>query len=167
MTYKQTYKTSNAWCNCSLTSAHSVPQQQAPASFPPSLSQNVSVKQISFSRNPPIQSPAKVASAGAGCTGWCPGECWVFPETETAQPLWAACCSAQSPSQVKTFSLIFGWNFLCSSLCPLPLVLSLGTAGKSLASSSWRNPFAVFVRIGKIPSHFFPRLKRPSSLSLS
>jgi len=36
----------------------------------------------------------------------------------------------------KKFFLMFSWNFLCFSLCPLPLVLSLGTAEKSLAPSS-------------------------------
>ena len=34
------------------------------------------------------------------------------------------------------FFLVFSWNFLCFSLCPLPLVLSLGTTEKSLAPSS-------------------------------
>jgi len=38
--------------------------------------------------------------------------------------------------KVKKFFLMFTWNFLCFSLCPLPLVLSLGTTEKSLASSS-------------------------------
>jgi len=39
---------------------------------------------------------------------------------------------------VKKFFLMFRRNFLCFSLCPLPLVLSLGTTEKSLApSSSW------------------------------
>ena len=32
----------------------------------------------------------------------------------------------------KKFFLMFSWNFLCLSLCPLPLVLSLGTTEKSL-----------------------------------
>jgi len=32
----------------------------------------------------------------------------------------------------KKFFFMFSWNFLCFSLCPLPLVLSLGTTGKSL-----------------------------------
>ena len=36
----------------------------------------------------------------------------------------------------KKFFLMFRRNFLCFSLCPLPLVLSLGTTGKSLAPSS-------------------------------
>ena len=35
------------------------------------------------------------------------------------------------------FFLMFRWNFLCFSFCPLPLVLSLGTTEKSLAPSSW------------------------------
>ena len=33
---------------------------------------------------------------------------------------------------VKRFFLIFRWNFLCISFCPLPLVLSLGTTEKNL-----------------------------------
>ena len=36
----------------------------------------------------------------------------------------------------KKFFLLFSWNFLCFSLCPLPLVLLLGTTEKSLAPSS-------------------------------
>jgi len=42
--------------------------------------------------------------------------------------------------RVKKFLLMFRWNFLCFSLCPLPLVLSLGTTEKSLAPSSWHPP---------------------------
>jgi len=37
--------------------------------------------------------------------------------------------------RVKKFFLMFRWNFLCFRLCPLPLVLSLGTTEKSLAPS--------------------------------
>ena len=36
----------------------------------------------------------------------------------------------------KKFFLMFRQNFLFFSLCPLPLVLSLGTTEKSLAPSS-------------------------------
>ena len=36
----------------------------------------------------------------------------------------------------KKFFLMFRRNFLCFSLCPLPLVLSLGSTEKSLAPSS-------------------------------
>jgi len=38
--------------------------------------------------------------------------------------------------RVKKFFLMFRQNFLFFSLCPLPLVLSLGTTEKSLAPSS-------------------------------
>ena len=38
--------------------------------------------------------------------------------------------------RVKKFFLMFRRNFLSLSLCPLPLVLSLGTTEKSLAPSS-------------------------------
>jgi len=38
--------------------------------------------------------------------------------------------------RVKKFFLMFRRNFLCCSLCPLPLVLSLGTTEKSLVPSS-------------------------------
>ena len=41
----------------------------------------------------------------------------------------------------KKFFLMFRRNFLCFSLCPLPLVLSLGTTEKSLVPSSWHAPF--------------------------
>ena len=37
---------------------------------------------------------------------------------------------------IKKFSLTFKWNLLCSSLHPLPLVLSLDVTEKSLAPSS-------------------------------
>jgi len=36
----------------------------------------------------------------------------------------------------KKFFLMFRWNFLCFHLCPLPLVLLLGTTEKSLVPSS-------------------------------
>ena len=36
----------------------------------------------------------------------------------------------------KKFFLMFSWNYLCFSLCPLPLVLSLGSTEKSLAKAS-------------------------------
>jgi len=36
----------------------------------------------------------------------------------------------------KKFFLLFRWNFLCFSLCPLPLGLSMGTTEMNLAPSS-------------------------------
>jgi len=41
---------------------------------------------------------------------------------------------------VKRLFLLFRWNFLCFSLCPLPLVLLLGTTEKSLTPSSRHSP---------------------------
>ena len=41
----------------------------------------------------------------------------------------------------KKFFLMFRRNFLCFSLCTLPLVLLLGTTEKSLAPSSSHPPF--------------------------
>ena len=41
---------------------------------------------------------------------------------------------------VKKFILMFKWNFLCSSLCSLPLVLLLGTTKKSLAPPTCHPP---------------------------
>uniref|UniRef100_A0A8C2TCB7 Uncharacterized protein n=1 Tax=Coturnix japonica TaxID=93934 RepID=A0A8C2TCB7_COTJA len=37
--------------------------------------------------------------------------------------------------KVRKFLLMFTWNFLCCSLCPLPLILWLGTTKKSLIPS--------------------------------
>ena len=51
----------------------------------------------------------------------------------------------------KKFFLMFRWNFLCFSLCPLPLVLSLGSTEKSLAPSSWLT-LQIFISIYKVPS---------------
>ena len=45
-------------------------------------------------------------------------------------------CQCSATLTVTECFLMFRGNLLCVSLCPLPLVLSLGTAGKSLAPSS-------------------------------
>jgi len=66
--------------------------------------------------------------------------------------------------RVKKFFLMFSWNFLCFSLCPLPLVLSLGTTEKSLAPSPDTHPSDIY----KVPSQpSLLQLNKPSSLSLS
>jgi len=41
----------------------------------------------------------------------------------------------------KTCFLMFRGNLLCLSLCPLPLVLSLGATAKSLVPSSLHHSF--------------------------
>lgn len=58
----------------------------------------------------------------------------------------------------KTFLLVFSQNFLCSSLCPLPLILSLGTTDKSVAPSSWQPPFRYSHTINQIPPEPSPGL---------
>lgn len=53
--------------------------------------------------------------------------------------LWAACCSIQSPLQLKKCCFCFvisKWNFLYFKFCPLLLILSQGTTEKSLTLSS-------------------------------
>ena len=45
-------------------------------------------------------------------------------------------CQCCITLRVKKFFLMFSWNFLCFNLCPLPLVLLLGTTEKSLVPSS-------------------------------
>ena len=60
----------------------------------------------------------------------------------------------------KKFFLIFRRNFLCLSLCPLPLVVSLDTTEKSLAPSSWHPPFRYLQAFTRFPlSLLFFRLK--------
>lgn len=50
----------------------------------------------------------------------------------------------------KKCFLIFIGNLLCFSLCPLPLILSLGITEKSLALSFF-HPLQVFTHTNKIP----------------
>jgi len=47
-------------------------------------------------------------------------------------------CQCSITLRAKKFFLMFRWSF---SLCPLSLVLSLGTTEKSLVPSSWQPPF--------------------------
>lgn len=48
--------------------------------------------------------------------------------------------------------LMLKWNFLCFNVCPLPLVISLGTTKKSLAPSSLL-PQEVFMHIREYHRH--------------
>lgn len=66
------------------------------------------------------------------------------------------------------FFLVFKWNFLNSHLCPLPLALSLGTPGKSLALSPLPPPNRHSYTLMRFPLSFlFCRLSRLSPLTLS
>lgn len=49
-------------------------------------------------------------------------------------------CQCSDTLTVKFFLTLI-WNFLCSSLCPLLFVQSLGSAEKSLVPSIWSPPF--------------------------
>jgi len=74
-------------------------------------------------------------------------------------------CQCLVPLTVKRCFLMFRENFLCFSLCPFPLVLSLGTTEKSLAPSFLYPPFRGNYRIshiGRDPSGS----SRPTSCSL-
>ena len=44
----------------------------------------------------------------------------------------------------KKFFLMFSWNFLCFSLCPLPLVLSLGTTERVWARPPDTHPSDIY-----------------------
>lgn len=62
--------------------------------------------------------------------------------------------------------LMFRWNLLYFTLCPLPLVLSMSTPEKSL--SSFQPLFWYLqVSVGCPLSLLFSRMKTPSSFSLS
>lgn len=84
--------------------------------------------------------PHRAGSPGAYCAGWYPGEFWISPEKETAEPLWATCSSVVTLT-VKKCSLIFSQNLLC----PLPPILLLGTTEKRPASSSWHPHSDIYI----------------------
>ena len=66
---------------------------------------------------------------------------WISPEKEFPQPLWASLFQCSVTLTGKKFLFTFVWSFLCSSLCLLSLVLSLGITKNSLAPSTWLLPF--------------------------
>ena len=53
--------------------------------------------------------------------------------------------------KLKIFFLMFTWNILCSSLCPLLLILSLRTVEKSLAPSTLYQLFRYLQALIKSP----------------
>ena len=76
------------------------------------------------------QLPGQAESPREGLPGPCPDSFWISPRMATLLCWWLVTLTVR-----KDF-LIFTWNILCFSLCPLPLVLSLGTTEKSLPSPS-------------------------------
>ena len=94
-------------------------------------------------------------------------EMWWTSSCSLFTPSKGECQGQQKPLWDQVF-LVFSWSFLCFSLCPLPLVLSLGTTGKSLAPSSWPPPCRYLEAFLRSPrSLLFSRLNKPSYLSLS
>ena len=76
-------------------------------------------------------------------------------------------CHCSVTLTVKKLCLMFRQSLPYCSLCPLPLVLSLGTTGKSLAPSSLHPPFSYLWTFVRSPwSFLFSRPRSPSSLSL-
>ena len=77
-------------------------------------------------------------------------------------------CQCLLTLTVNKCCLIFRQNLLCFCLCPLPLVLSLGTNVKSLARSCLHPSFRyLYTLIRYHPRFLFSRLNNPCSLSLS
>jgi len=79
-------------------------------------------------------------------------------EGDSTAPLGSLCQGSVTLRGKKIF-LMFSWNFLCFSLCPLPLVLSLGTTGKSLTPSSWHPPCRYLSAFLRSPLSLFFLLK--------
>jgi len=71
------------------------------------------------------------------------------------------------PVSEHLHSLIFKWDFLYFSLCPLPLVFSLGTSEKSLALPLLPPIGYLYTLIRSPLRLFLTMLSNPSSLSLS
>lgn len=89
--------------------------------------------------------PAREGPPRAACPGPCSGSFRTSARMEMAQPLCVPCASAQSSLQWKKCFLMFRRNLLFLSLCPLPVVLSLGTTGKSLAATSCTLPSEILI----------------------
>ena len=74
---------------------------------------------------PSAPAPAPAGTHRAGCPGPRPGSSGRSPRRRP-HSLWAACASAPSLHSTEGL-LVFRGNLLCSSLCPWPLILAVGT----------------------------------------
>lgn len=74
--------------------------------------------------------------------------------------------TAQHSTAQQCF-LVFKWKLLCSSMCPLPLVLTLSITAKSLTPFSLHPSLGIYRHWWDPLSLIFYRLSIPSSLSLS
>jgi len=75
-------------------------------------------------------------------TEWLSLESSAF-KTSLASRVTTLCSSALSPSQWRSFFLMFRWNFLCFSWSSLPLVLLPQTTEKSLTLSYYLHFYLV------------------------
>lgn len=85
--------------------------------------------------SPSAPTSAQADTPRAGCSRPCPSGSWRSPWRKSDN----LCQCSFSHIAQKSF-LMFRGNFLCSSLYPLPLVLTLSTTEKSLAPSSLHPP---------------------------
>lgn len=101
---------------------------------------------------PPV-STTQAQPPGVSCPGLCPDNFLITSRMETPWLLWEAEAnvSAQSPSQWKNDSLC-SKEPSCVSV-GLPLVLSQGTTGKSLALFSLHLPFRFLYTLARFPIH--------------
>jgi len=74
-------------------------------------------------------------------------------------------CQCYITHTVKKLLLRFRWNFLYSSLCPLPLVLAMGTTEKNSPSFSLHPLFMNSYILMRSSLSLFSRLNRPKSCS--
>ena len=69
-------------------------------------------------------------------------------------------CQCSVTCTVQKYFLMFRMNLLCRSLCPLPLALTLGNGGKSLAPSSLQ-PGILYTLMRFPLSHLQAELPQP------
>jgi len=93
---------------------------------------NVNHRMVGLGKD--LQLPCQSTFPAVGHTEKCPDRSWISSEKETPV-LW-------HPPSKEVLCIV--WNFLCSGFCPLPLVLLLHAAGKSLTSSIWLHALGMF-----------------------
>lgn len=85
---------------------------------------------------------------------------WVAPRMETpkGQLLPVLATLTVKPIFFKNFFFMLKWNFLCSNVCPLHLVMSLGATENSLALSSLLTPSGVYAHWEDRGHSWFPSI---------
>lgn len=151
----------SSWVSKSYLNCHvQFVEQEFKKKIKPNISQNHGELKNSCGWKAPLEVTWSNPSVHIGLPSYpgpCPDGFWVFPRMKTYH-----LCGQSVPvlghSQNKKVFLMFKEYLLCFSLCPLPLVLSLNTTGKSLAMRFLLPPFKYLHTLMSSPS--------PSSLSL-